>query len=255
MNKIGLSVIIIAYNEEKNISRCIKSAQKVSDDIILVDSFSKDQTTAIATKLGVRVIQQTFSGYAQQKNFAATFAKYSYVLSLDADEELSAELIYSIQSIETNNANVVYNFNRLTYYCGRWIKHCGWYPDTKIRIYNPSHAQWGGDSIHETLIYEPTCKLIHLSGDLNHYSYYTYSDHLKQLDKFTDLQAQELFNKGLHPNIYHYLLKPYLKFFRDYFIKFGFLDGWQGMSISILSAVGVYLKYQKLNILVKNKTL
>lgn len=251
MHKNKLSVIIIAYNEEKNIERCIVSAQYISDDIIVVDSYSTDKTAEIANVLGAKVVQQNFLGYAEQKNFAANNAKYNFVLSLDADEELSEELIRSISNLTFEN-NTVYSFNRLTYYCGRWIKHCGWYPDVKQRIYNRTIVKWGGESIHEILLTDPQSKSQHIIGDLKHYSYYTFNDHLKQLDKFTTLQANELYKKNVNPNAYHFIVKPFAKFIRDYFIKLGVLDSWQGLSISIISALGVYLKYQKLRTILKN---
>lgn len=252
MHKNKLSVIIIAYNEEKNIERCIVSAQSISDDIIVVDSYSTDKTTEIASGLGAKVVQQNFLGYAEQKNFAAKHAKYDFVLSLDADEELSAELSNSISNITLEN-NTIYSFNRLTFYCGRWIKHCGWYPDVKQRIYNHTQVKWGGESVHEILIADTKANYFHLKGDLKHYSYYTIDDHLKQLDKFTTLQANELHKKNINPNVYHFIIKPLAKFIRDYFIKLGVLDFWQGLSISILSAFGVYLKYKKLRSIIKSK--
>ncbi len=251
MNK--LSVIIIAFNEEKNIANCIQSALKISDDIVVVDSFSNDRTDEIATSLGAKVIQQSFLGYAEQKNFAAKHAAHEFVISLDADEVLSEELIRSINKINLSNHHI-YSFNRLTNYCGRFIKHCGWYPDVKCRIYNRKLNKWGGESIHEVLIHNHASEIIHLKGDLLHYSYYTFRDHLQQLDKFTTLQANELYKKGVRPNLYHFIIKSHAKFIRDYIIKLGFLDGWEGFSISLISAIGVYLKYQKLRMLIKKNS-
>lgn len=246
----NLSVIIIAYNEEKNIANAIQSALIISDDIVVVDSFSNDRTSEIASQLGARVIQQKFLGYAEQKNFAAEHAKNDFVLSLDADEVISEQLAQSIENIELSETKV-YSFNRLTNYCGRFIYHCGWYPDLKIRIYHKHSVKWGGESIHEILLVNNHQEIVHLKGDLLHYSYYTFNDHLKQLDKFTSLQAEELFKKGVHPNLYHYIIKPHFKFTRDYIFKLGFLDGWEGFNISLISAIGVYLKYQKLRMLIK----
>ncbi|MEK6565704.1 MAG: glycosyltransferase family 2 protein, partial [Bacteroidota bacterium] len=129
-----LSVVIITHNEEQNIARCLESIRGVADEIVVVDSFSTDKTRAICQKHGARFIRHKFEGHIEQKNFAMRQAKSPYILSLDADEALSPELRQSILDVKNNWASDGYRINRLTNYCGAWIRHCGWYPDTKLRL-------------------------------------------------------------------------------------------------------------------------
>ena len=132
-----LSVVIITFNEEKNIARCLDSIESIADDIIVVDSFSTDQTKQICSQFNVRFIQHEFEGHIEQKNWALQQAKYPHVLSLDADEALTEPLQTLVRSIKENWTADGYTMNRLTNYCGQWIKHCGWYPDRKLRQVNP----------------------------------------------------------------------------------------------------------------------
>ncbi len=134
---IKLSAVIITFNEEKNIERCIQSLIPVADEVLVVDSFSTDSTREKAGNLGARVVEHAFDGHIQQKNWAANQAKYDFVLSLDADEALTDELRDSILKIKTNWVGEGYRVKRLTSYCGQWIKHCGWYPDMKLRLFRP----------------------------------------------------------------------------------------------------------------------
>ena len=131
-----LSVVIITFNEEKNIARCLASIENIADDIVVVDSFSTDKTEQICLKFKVRFIQHKFEGHIQQKNWALQHAKYPHVLSLDADEALDEKLKSQIESIKGNWIADGYTMNRLTNYCGQWIKHCGWYPDKKLNNYD-----------------------------------------------------------------------------------------------------------------------
>ena len=133
---VHISGIVITYNEEKNISRCLSSLQGICDEILVVDSFSDDKTKEISESKGARFIQNAWKGFLDQKNFAQNCAKYDHVLQLDADEELSEELRSNIISIKANWVADGYFFNRFTNYCGKWIKHSGWYPDSKLRLYD-----------------------------------------------------------------------------------------------------------------------
>src|ERR1041385_5289202 len=136
-NPIQLSVVIITYNEEKNIVRCLDSIREIADDIVVVDSFSTDKTEMICKEKGVRFIQHKFEGHIEQKNWAITQAKFPFVLSLDADEAPDEELKKEILKVKADANYDGYKMNRLTNYCGKWIRHCGWYPDTKLRIHFP----------------------------------------------------------------------------------------------------------------------
>ena len=147
--KVNISAVIIAFNEEKNIERCILSLKNVVDEIVVVDSFSKDKTKEICLAHNVVFIEHSFKGHIEQKNWAYTQASNNYVLSLDADEALSDELKNSILAIKNNWKNDGYAFNRLTSYCGKWIKHCGWYPDIKLRLWDRRKGTWKGINPHD----------------------------------------------------------------------------------------------------------
>src|SRR5688572_8633272 len=193
MQPVKISVVIIAFNEERNIGRCIDSVAGVADEVVIVDSGSLDKTATIATDKGARVIQQDFLGYAGQKNFATSQAAYDHILSLDADEALSDELKRSILAVKNNWQHDGYWMSRLTNYCGSWIRHGGWYPDKKVRLYDRRLAKWGGAMLHEGIVIDES-RCSQLSGDLLHYSFYSISDHLKVIDKYTEIQAQELYS-------------------------------------------------------------
>ncbi len=244
--EVNISAVIITFNEEKNIARCIKSLKGVVDEIVVVDSFSKDKTTSICEELGAKIIEHKFDGHIQQKNWAITQAKFPVVLSLDADEALTRELKESIISIKNNWEHDGYSFNRLTYYCGKWVKHCGWYPDKKLRLWDKTKGKWGGTNPHDTFIMNEEATTKHIKGDLLHYSYYTISQHIQQVDYFTDIASKAYHEKGKKSNLFLILFSPLLKFFKSYFIKLGILDGYYGLVICMISAHETFLKYVKL---------
>jgi glycosyltransferase involved in cell wall biosynthesis len=244
---VSISIVIITYNEEKNIGRCLSSLKNLSDDIVVVDSFSTDSTEAICREFGVRFVQHVFEGHIEQKNWAITQAKYPHILSLDADEVLSDELYKSISSVLSNWSSSGYTMNRLTNYCGYWVKHCGWYPDTKLRLWDSRLGKWGGDNPHDK--FEMNSKdshIEHLKGDILHYSYYSTEDHYKQIAYFTDILAKSQFRKGKKAPIFFLIFSPVVKFVKDYFIKLGFLDGRVGFKICRISAFATFTKYKKL---------
>lgn len=242
----SISAVIITKNEEKNIERCILSLAEVADEILLVDSGSTDKTLDISLKLGATVIESKWLGYAKTKNLGNTTAKHDIILSIDADETLSPTLRKSILLQKKSGLPDAYSFNRLTNYCGKWIKHSGWYPDVKIRIFNKNNVYWTGDFVHETLQIPSEIDIIHFSGDLLHYSYNSKTDHISRTKKYAELSAEKMFNanKSFGP------LKPFIsataKFIKMYFLKLGFLDGRLGLQIAQISAKGVYSKYSTL---------
>jgi glycosyltransferase involved in cell wall biosynthesis len=245
-----LSVVIITFNEEKNISRCLDSIKDIADDIVVVDSFSTDKTESICKQYNVNFIQRKWEGYSDTKNFANVQAKYDWVLSLDADEALSEKLQQSILKIKQNTELNFFKFNRLTNYCGAWIKHCGWYPDTKIRIFDRKITCWSG-TIHEELIIDSNKPITQLAGDCLHYSYYTIEQHIQQTEKFTTLSANDLFTKGKKAGFIKLYISPVVKFLQSYFIQLGMLDGYYGFVVCKISASSTYLKYSKLKQLYK----
>jgi glycosyltransferase involved in cell wall biosynthesis len=244
---IKLSVVIITYNEEKNIERCLLSVKEVADEIVVLDSFSTDKTREICEKHGVKFLQHAFDGHIQQKNRAITYATYPHVLSLDADEALDPVLSRSILEVKKNFSKDGYYMNRLTNYCGHWVKHCGWYPDTKLRLWDSRKGQWTGLNPHDKYeMFEGDKNTGHLKGDILHYSYYSVEDHYRQVEYFTSISAKAYFEKGKKAPAFKMILNPVAKFIDHYLLHLGFLDGKAGFLISRISAYATYLKYKKL---------
>ncbi len=244
--KIKLSVVVITYNEEKNIGRCLESIKDISDDILIVDSYSMDKTEEICRRYEVRFIQHSFFSHIDQKNWAITQAKYPHILSLDADEALSEKLKRSIQDVKENWQFDGYYFNRLTNYCGKWIRHTTWYPSRKLRLWDSRRGEWGGINPHDKFILYQGGEKKFLKGDLLHYSYYEISEHLVQLEKFSTIHAASSFEMGIKTNLAKRLFHTWWRFLNDYIFRLGFLDGRSGYIVSKLGAREVNLKYLKL---------
>ncbi|UYZ62859.1 glycosyltransferase family 2 protein [Hymenobacter weizhouensis] len=247
---VPLSVVIITYNEEANIGRCLEALHEVADEVVVVDSFSTDRTVDICRQHGARVIQHAFEGYVQQKNFATAQARHDYVLQLDADEVLTEELRQSIRAARHNWQGGGYTLARLTNYCGSWVRHGGWYPDRKLRLYDRRWGQWTGLLLHERYELQPNQPApLPLAGDALHYSYHSVEQHVSQLNRFTSIAAEELrLRNKRRVTLYHLLLKPWWKFVHGYFLRLGFLDGFAGLCIAVISAWGVFLKFAKLKL-------
>lgn len=242
-----LSVVIITFNEERNIARCLASVKAVADDIVVVDSFSTDATGAIAREHGARVVEHAFEGHIEQKNWAITQAKHPWVLSLDADEALNEELVRSIQEVKRGTPSADgYAMARLTNYCGTWIKHGGWYPDIKLRLWDSRKGRWGGTNPHDRYELDTGASTARLKGDILHYSYHSIADHLRQVNYFTDISSKALLAQGKQARPVKLLLSPIAKFVGDYLIRGGFLDGFHGFVIARISAHATFLKYAKL---------
>lgn len=242
-----LSVVIITKNEEKNLGRCLHSVKSIADEIIVFDSNSTDDTLLIAKSFGAKTYTHPFEGYVKQKNLAIGKASHEWVLSLDADEALSPELEASIIAAKKTAVHNAYELKRLTNYCGKWIRHCGWYPDRKIRLFRKGHGKWMGDQIHERWeLFENAGTIGELSGDLLHYSYYSFSDHIKQIEKFTEIAARAAVAKGKDCSLFKLWFGPKWRFFTDYVIRLGFLDGYSGYMVCKYSAWASFAKYSKM---------
>lgn len=247
-----ISVVIITFNEEKNIARCIQSVKQIADEIVVLDSFSKDKTKEICLSLGVNFFEHAFDGHIQQKNRAISYATNKHVLSLDADEALDETLVKSILSVKDNFNYDGYYMNRLTNYCGNWVRHCNWYPDKKLRLWDSSKGHWTGTNPHDRYeLFEGDNKTGHLKGDILHYSINSIADHYKQVEYFTTIASKAYFEKGKKAPIYKLLVNPIAKFIDHYLLHLGFLDGKTGFLVSRISAYATYLKYKKLRALYK----
>ncbi len=240
---VRISATIIALNEQRNIARAVRSAG-FCDETLVVDSGSTDGTVEIAESLGARVVTNEWPGYAAQKNFAASAARSEWILSLDADEAVSPELASEILRLKESPAEFAgFDFPRLARYCGRWIRHSGWYPDRKVRLYRRDLGRWIGRFVHESVHVDGPVG--HLDGNLLHYTCDTLEHHRRNVDRYTDLAADEIRASGKAAPAWRLLLGPTYSFVKSYFLQLGFLDGKQGFTIARMAAWYVYLKYSK----------
>jgi glycosyltransferase involved in cell wall biosynthesis len=238
-----ISATIITHNEERNLPRAIESL-RCADEILVVDSGSSDRTMEIAEKLGAKIIDSPWPGYAKQKNLAAERAENDWILSLDADESLSEALEAEIWRLKKNGPQFdAYTMPRQARYLGRWIKHSGWYPDRKIRLYHRAKATWVGDFVHESVEVKGT--LGHLDGNLLHFTCDSLSEHLKTMDRYTTLAAEQLVESGLKVTWGRLIFEPPWTFLNTYVLKAGFLDGVEGLAIANMAALYNFLKYAK----------
>lgn len=240
-----ISAVVITLNEAANIAACLKPLLKVCKDIVVVDAFSSDGTKAIAESLGARVIQSEWMGYSQNKNLGNQAAANDWILSIDADEVLSDDLIRTLQEL-VPQPQTVYELDRLTNYCGKWIHHSGWYPDWKVRLFDRREVRWQGEFVHETLAVPAGYKIIRVSGKLLHYSYKTREDHLLRVDRYAALGAKDLFAQGKRATFFKLWLSPLFRFLRTFLINRAFLDGKEGLAISMSGARLVRRKYSLL---------
>ncbi len=246
------SAVVVAKNEAQNIEACLKPLLRIADEVLLADSGSKDDTPAIAQKLGARVIHLKWEGYAQTKNRANQQAKHDWILSIDADEVLSKELEKNLQSLAPRE-HTVYALDRITNYCGRWVRHSGWYPDWKLRLFNRKHAYWEGAFVHEKLHLPKGTKTQRLKGKLFHYSYHSEEEHLQRLEKYARLSALQMLENGQRVGPLKQFLAPSARFLRTFLLKRGFLDGRLGLVLSRRDALLVKRKYQWLGQLQNEK--
>lgn len=250
---IKLSAVIITYNEEEHLEKCLKSLTQVADEIIVVDSFSTDRTPEICKTFNVNYIQHAFEGYIEQKNYAVSLAKYNYILSLDGDEALSEPLINSILKVKSNWVFDGYYCNRLNNYCGQWIKHSDWYPDKKLRLFKKESGEWKGINPHDSYKLKKGMKAGKLKGDLLHWIYRDYAEHNQKIERFSTIASQAYFALGKKSSIWKILYRPTWAFFKAYFLRLGFLDGLNGWIISVQTYNVTFLKYVKLYRLWKTK--
>ena len=243
MNKI--SAVIITYNEEKNIARCIDSVRAVADEIVVADSFSTDRTKEICLSKGVRFMEHVFEGYIEQKNFALAQASHDHVLSLDADEYLSGELLQSILKVKETWPFDAYRMNRLSSYGGKWIRRGNWYPDRKVRLWNRKQGVWGGEKLHEKVILNSGVRVKQLQGNLLHRAYKDSHETLSKVQRYSYIFSQEMTG---HRKVSTALivLKGFFAFFKSYIIKRGIFDGFEGLMVAFAVCNHTVYKYAKL---------
>jgi glycosyltransferase involved in cell wall biosynthesis len=251
---VKISATIITLDEEANLGRCLASLRGVADEVVVLDSGSKDRTEAIAREGGARFLRQPWLGYGPQKNAASDAAAHDWILSLDADEALSDALRASILRLKEQGPGAdAYEVNRLNWYCGTFLRHSGWYPDRKVRLWRKGSARWADASIHELVEVAPEARVARLAGDLLHYTIQDRSQHLRTIDRFTTLSAEALLREGKAGQAWKRFVSPGVTFVRGYLLKAGFLDGAAGWHVARLSAYATWLKYDKLRRLARER--
>ena len=244
MNKV--SVIIPTLNEENNIVAAIKSVQGFADEIIVIDSFSTDKTLELANKFNARVLQRKFDDFSTQKNYAISLAQHSWVYILDADERVTPEVSAEIKQALSNPKNYVgFYVGRIFYYKSKKINYGGWGSDKVIRLFSKKHCEYDGKPVHEKV--KANGNVGYFKNKINHFSFIEMNLFKEKLNKYGKLQAQELFLRNRKTTFYHSKLKPLVRFFIHYVIRFGFLDGYEGFQLSYLMGYGVKKRYEYLN--------
>jgi len=242
---IRISAVIITYNEEKNIAKCIESVRPAVDEVVILDCYSQDRTRQIAEAHGATFYEQEFLGFAKQKNRAVALASYDIVLSLDADEYLSSELTQSILKVKGDWKKDGYMFNRISSFDGTWITTCGWYPDQKLRLWDRRKGSWQGDGVHARVDMFEGATSEPISGDLYHRAYDNISQFLQKNQNYSTIHAQ-VNRYRTSSSVAKILYKTAFAFFKAYILKGGVLDGYKGLVVSGSTAHWVFYKYAKL---------
>jgi glycosyltransferase involved in cell wall biosynthesis len=242
----SISVILITKNEILNIAECLTSLSGFADEIVIVDNQSSDGTLEVAKQFNAKIIQtSSWPGFGPQKNIALSHASNEWVLSIDADERLTPELIQEMKSQLINPGEVVcFALPRLSQYCGQFIRYSGWYPDYVDRLFKKGHARFSDHLVHERLL--PEGKTKQLKNHLIHYSYRNFEQVINKVNHYSTLGAEQAFQKGKSSSMFAALFHGFWAFFRTYVLRLGFLDGKYGFALAISNGQSSYYKYIKL---------
>jgi glycosyltransferase involved in cell wall biosynthesis len=240
---VKISAVIICYNEEKDIGRCLESVVDLADEIFVLDSFSTDRTEAICRQFGVRFEQHAFDGYVAQKNRALSLASNDYILSLDADEALSDEAREEVRKAKDSWSADGYIFNRRNCYCGHWMKFTSWYPDRKLRLFDRTKAWWTGLDPHDYIRMNPDSCVVRIKADLLHWAIHTKDEQRTKMEQFARISARFYFDRGTRSSLVSAAIHSVWRWFREYCLYLGLLDGIAGWQVARFSALYVWRKY------------
>jgi glycosyltransferase involved in cell wall biosynthesis len=242
---VPLSAVIITFNEERKLLPAIESVSFCSE-VVVIDSGSTDRTREIAEGAGARVILNApWPGFSVQRNFAIDAAQHDWILAVDADERISPALRAEIEAERAHGFRFdAYRIPRVAFYLGRWIRATDWYPDTQIRLFHRRRARWGGSLIHESV--QAAGPVGRLHADMEHYPYDDVSEHVRKINSYTTLWAQDAYTSARRTNVFAVAFLPAWTFFRNYIVRGGILLGRAGLTISLLNSFYVFLKRAKL---------
>lgn len=250
--KPTLSVVVITLNEEPNIVRCLKSvtshrfARVRLEEILVVDAQSSDRTVTLARKAGAKVVTRRWAGFSSQKNWALARVRGQWVLSLDADEEMTPALWREIER-ELPDASPTldgFSLRRRAFFLGKWIRHCGWWPDSQLRLIRKGRGRFNSNAVHEGLEVQGAFR--ELQEPMDHHTYVSIGRYLKKMDQYSALAAASAPPKKRRYWRYYLVVDPFVTFFRMYVSRKGFLDGWHGLVVCGLSSFHTFVKYARL---------
>jgi glycosyltransferase involved in cell wall biosynthesis len=243
---VKISAVIIAFNEAQDIGRCLESVSGIADEVLVLDSFSTDATESICRRYGARFEQHAFDGYVAQKNRALKMATFDHILSLDADEALSEEAreeVLALKSAWTHDGHI---FIRKNNYCGHWMRHTSWYPDRKLRLFDRRKAEWTGLDPHDYILMKPGSAVERRKGVILHWAVASKEEQRRKTESFARISARFYFDHGIRPGLGSAVFHSVWRWFREYCVLLGFLDGRAGWQVAGFSALYVWKKYSYL---------
>lgn len=238
-----ISVVIITKNEAHIIGTTLQSLRGITDNFIIVDSGSTDNTLAVCSNFGATIIETSWDGYGPNKNKGIDAAKYDWILNLDADEAIDDELKLAIQQLELSDENTVYNFKFKNFFCNKWVRYGEWSGDKHIRLFNRNKVKWNNAEVHEGLTLGSDTRVVMLPGNVLHYTTQSMDEYISKTVAYARLNATKYHLQGKQAGFFKLRMAPGLTFFQHYILRLGFLDGWEGYLIAKTTAWYTFLKY------------
>ena len=252
---MNISVVIITRNEGHIIGKTLQSLQGVTDDMVIVDSGSTDDTLAVCRQFKANIIETGWNGYGPNKNKGIAAARYDWILNLDADELIDETLRQSLLALPLLNNNEVFEMRYKNFFIGKWIRYGEWGTDKHVRLFNRTLIRWNEATVHESLTINANTRIITLKGHILHYTVHSLTEYEQKTIAYAKLNAQKYFEQGKKKNLIKQYLSPVFSFMHNYFFRLGFLDGAAGLLIAKTTARYTFLKYAYLNDMIRNPKL